>query len=237
MTQLTPEQEEMAHKIDTVGLGLLAAPVAAGLAGKLLHNSPGMAGRIGRSLEGFHEGIGGPLTDLAGLALIAPPIMHPLARRLAPVLSPSEEAGVELPKVAFAPEHRDPPPGALTFAPKRRGPPAGALTFAPTKRRKGPVEALLGDLTMKAARDAGIQDALSKLGLDQMSSGGYSEKETRKLYPKAHGKGLEERHEGLNEELEHRDITKGNDARTKKIVDAHLEERPDYYSRLSRAMR
>lgn len=186
MTQLTPEQEEMAHKIDTVGLGLLAAPVAAGLAGKLLHNSPGMAGRIGRSLEGFHEGIGGPLTDLAGLALIAPPIMHPLARRLAPVLSPAEGEGGELPKVAYA---------------------------------------------------LGAGEALRKLGLDQKSKGGYSKKETRELYPEARGRGLKERHEGLNEELEHRDITRGNDARTKKIVDAHLEERPDYYSRLSRAMR
>jgi hypothetical protein len=89
----------------------------------------------------------------------------------------------------------------------------------------------------KVAYALGAGEALRKLGLDQKSKGGYSKKETRELYPEARGRGLKERHEGLNEELEHRDITRGNDARTKKIVDAHLEERPDYYSRLSRAMR
>jgi len=89
----------------------------------------------------------------------------------------------------------------------------------------------------KVAYALGAGEALRKLGLDQKSKGGYSKKETRELYPKASGRSLKERHDGLNEELEHRDITRGNDAHTKKIVDAHLEERPDYYSRLSRAMR
>lgn len=264
---LEDRRENFMHRLDEVGLGLIGAGVAGamlkhkfgpklnaswaaenlGTLGKhidphaamdMLHSLPaeavvrntGWRGALGRAGEGLAAH--GHAMDLVGLGLITPTAMGYIANKV----HPDAPAG-ELPKVAFAPEPRDPPPGALTFAPKRRGPPAGALTFAPTRRRKGPMEALFGDITMKAARDAGIQDALSKLGLDQKSKGGYSKKETRELYPEARGHALEERHEGLNEELEHRDITRGNDARTKKIVDAHLEERPDYYSRLSRAMR
>lgn len=42
---------------------------------------------------------------------------------------------------------------------------------------------------------------------------------------------------GLNEELEHRDVTHGNLIQTGKIAHAHLRERKDYYSRLKRAMK
>lgn len=42
---------------------------------------------------------------------------------------------------------------------------------------------------------------------------------------------------GLNEELEHRDVTAGNLRVTARIALAHLRERPDYYTRLKRAMR
>jgi len=39
---------------------------------------------------------------------------------------------------------------------------------------------------------------------------------------------------GLNVELEHTDVTKGDPITTGKITLAHLEELPDYYTRLKR---
>lgn len=39
---------------------------------------------------------------------------------------------------------------------------------------------------------------------------------------------------GLKEELEHKDITKGNMTLTAKIAIAHLKELPDYYTRLDK---
>lgn len=39
---------------------------------------------------------------------------------------------------------------------------------------------------------------------------------------------------GMEVEQEHKDITKGNDLMTAKIVMAHLKEIPDYYTRLKR---
>jgi hypothetical protein len=42
---------------------------------------------------------------------------------------------------------------------------------------------------------------------------------------------------GMNEELEHRDVTHGNLLKTGKISFSHLKEKPDYYTRLKRAMR
>ncbi len=42
----------------------------------------------------------------------------------------------------------------------------------------------------------------------------------------------EQFHMGMNVELEHRDITRGNLLLTAKIVVAHLKEVPDYYTQL-----
>lgn len=42
---------------------------------------------------------------------------------------------------------------------------------------------------------------------------------------------------GLNAELEHTDVTKGDPIMTGKIALAHLEELPDYYTRLKRMER
>lgn len=39
---------------------------------------------------------------------------------------------------------------------------------------------------------------------------------------------------GVNEELEHRDVTHGDLLLTGKIAKAHLDELPDYYSRLKK---
>lgn len=41
-------------------------------------------------------------------------------------------------------------------------------------------------------------------------------------------------HYGLNVELEHKDITKGNLDKTMKIVISHLKESPNYYSKLKK---
>ena len=46
----------------------------------------------------------------------------------------------------------------------------------------------------------------------------------------------EEFHKGMNEELEHYDITEGDPFETADIVLAHLKERDDYYERLEEAM-
>ena len=45
---------------------------------------------------------------------------------------------------------------------------------------------------------------------------------------------LEQFRLGLQAELEHRDVTKGNLTLTGKIALAHLREMPDYYTRLKR---
>jgi hypothetical protein len=42
---------------------------------------------------------------------------------------------------------------------------------------------------------------------------------------------------GLKEELEHRDVTHGDYLVTGRIVLAHLKEKPDYYTRLQKAMK
>lgn len=85
---LTPEQESIAHKIDTAGLALIGA----GVAGQLMHQHGAPGGAIQRLGHQIHEA--GPYMDLAGLALIAPPVMHPLAEKLAPKL---DAAGVSDP--------------------------------------------------------------------------------------------------------------------------------------------
>jgi len=53
-----------------------------------------------------------------------------------------------------------------------------------------------------------------------------------KLDPKKYDP--EQFHMGMNVELEHRDITKGNLKLTAKIAIAHLKEVPDYYTRLKK---
>ena len=45
---------------------------------------------------------------------------------------------------------------------------------------------------------------------------------------------LKEFHMGLNVELEHTDVTKGDLIITAKIALAHLDELPDYYTRLKK---
>lgn len=46
----------------------------------------------------------------------------------------------------------------------------------------------------------------------------------------------DEFHTGMNEELEHWDLTQGDPFETAEIVIAHLKEKGDYYDRLEEAM-
>ena len=54
-----------------------------------------------------------------------------------------------------------------------------------------------------------------------------------KLDPKKYNP--EQFHMGMNVELEHKDVTKGNLKMTAKIALAHLSEVPDYYTKLTNA--
>ncbi len=45
---------------------------------------------------------------------------------------------------------------------------------------------------------------------------------------------FEEFHKGMNVEMEHKDVTKGNVVKTAKIAAAHLTEKPNYYTLLQK---
>lgn len=81
----------------------------------------------------------------------------------------------------------------------------------------------------QAAYLAGVKHAR-----EQLSVGGYTRDEAKKLFKGEHVN-MSEATDGLNDELEHRDVTHGNDAMTKRIVEDHLRQHPDYYSRLQKA--
>lgn len=48
--------------------------------------------------------------------------------------------------------------------------------------------------------------------------------------------GLKQVAMGMDEEAEHKDVTRGNETTTAKIVNAHLKEDPKYYTKLAKAM-
>lgn len=182
---LSEKQEGFANRLDELGLGLIAAPVVGDIASRTLAHRGGTLGAIGQAGQHFHEHYG-PYSDLAGLALIAPTVMHGITKKVVPDELPPEEAAPALPKLAYA---------------------------------------------------LGRRAALAKFALDeQLSEGGYTEDEAQQLFRETNPDELEQEHRGLNEELEHRDITQGDDALTKKIVEAHLEEDPHYYTKLKRAL-
>jgi len=122
---LTPDQEAVANKLDTAGLALIGA----GVVGEVMHRhgAPGgMVQRIGHALHST-----GPYTDLAGLALIAPPVMHPLARAMAPekpktpTIVDQPRAAGEIPVASTMPDEADAPEDELAAAQEqsRRTPP------------------------------------------------------------------------------------------------------------------
>jgi len=189
---LTEKQEGVANHLDELGLGLIAAPVVGDIMGRTIAHRGGMLGAIGQAGQHFHEHYG-PYSDLTGLGLLMPTVMHGVAKKVAP------DEGAAAPEMA---------PSA---------PPASPL--------------------QKAAFAAGQRAALRKLGMeDQMSEHGYTMDEAREMASRGPREDLHEVQSGLNEELEHRNITHGNDALTKKIVDAHLSEDPHYYSKLKAAL-
>ncbi len=82
---------------------------------------------------------------------------------------------------------------------------------------------------------AGRRCALEKFARkQQLSEGGYTSEEAAKLLPHT---ALVEARTGLNEELEHKDITHGSDKLTTEIVRAHLREDPHYYEKLKAALK
>lgn len=88
---LTPEQEAVANKIDTAGLALIGT----GVLGGLLHQHGVPGGAVNRAGKALHDV--GPYLDLAGLALLAPPVMHRVARKLAPAQQGAPEAPAAMP--------------------------------------------------------------------------------------------------------------------------------------------
>ena len=68
-----------------------------------------------------------------------------------------------------------------------------------------------------------------------MLSESFTKSQTRKLYDEL---GLDcdydQFHQGMNVELEHKDVTGGDPHKTAKIVLAHLKEKKDYYTRLKK---
>jgi hypothetical protein len=61
---------------------------------------------------------------------------------------------------------------------------------------------------------------------------GQAERAGKRLGVKFNRFSVQDFRKGMNVELEHRDVTKGNLTLTGKIALAHLKERPDYYERL-----
>lgn len=132
---LTPEQEATAHKLDTAGLALIGA----GVAGDVMHRhaAPGSAlSRFGGSVHHL-----GPYLDLAGLAMIAPPVMNRLAQAIspdkpkkpdAPVATGDLETSLAPPSEGVQPPERVLPPGEI--------PVVGRDPNDPTKIASGPYE-------------------------------------------------------------------------------------------------
>lgn len=217
---LTEEQSGVADRLDELGLGLIAAPVVGQILHKNFGASEGALGQLGRAAGNFHEHYG-PYSDLTGLALLTPTVMQGTAKKLAPEKPP-------------APLPETPRESTPDMSPVLRAetPTKPAPDMSPVQRLETPMAP-----APKLAFILGRRVALAKFALHehpQLSVGGYTEDEARQLY---HGHGnVSEETDGLNEELEHRNITHGNDALTKKIVDAHLHEDPHYYAKLERAL-
>ena len=214
MPELNERRENLMHRLDEVGLGLIGA----GVAGGVLKHKFGPKLRPEWAEKAFGAA-GKHLDPHAALDVLhaLPPeaVVHNTGVRGA-----LGRAGTALSQHGHAMDLL----GLGLITPTAMG------YIADKAYPESPVK--------QASYAAGRHAALRKFALEgQLSEGGYSKEETQRLYPGVRGKALEERHEGLNEELEHRDVTRGQDEITKKIVDAHIGERADYYSRLSKAMR
>lgn len=73
---------DTADRLDDVGIGILAAPYAAGVLGNLTSHVPRLA-RVSHAAHAFHDAFPKfPSAELAGLALVAPGIVHPLAEKI-----------------------------------------------------------------------------------------------------------------------------------------------------------
>lgn len=94
--------DRIIHGLDTLGLGILAAPAAGGLvaeAGEALKHRGGRLGALGSVLhsggsaveKALGEGRGKHIGEVVGLGMMVPHLIHPLAHRItAPSVAPTE---------------------------------------------------------------------------------------------------------------------------------------------------
>jgi len=68
--------------LDDVGIGILAAPYAADVVANLAAHSPRLAPLASGAKAFSHAFHMSPSAELAGLALVAPGVVHPLAEKI-----------------------------------------------------------------------------------------------------------------------------------------------------------
>jgi hypothetical protein len=85
----------IADRVDDVGIGILASPYVNDLANKGFKNMMMRGGRMGQvgawghaATEGLGHVLHHPVTELTGLALVAPGVVHPIAKGIHKVTSP-----------------------------------------------------------------------------------------------------------------------------------------------------
>jgi hypothetical protein len=99
---------QIADRVDDAGIGILASPYVNDLANsgfKRMMMRGGRVGQVGAWGHAATEGLGHvlhhPVTELAGLALVAPGVVHPIAKGIGKMTSPAAPA-VDAAKVAGA---------------------------------------------------------------------------------------------------------------------------------------
>lgn len=73
---------DTADRLDDVGIGILAAPYAADVVANLAKHSPRLAPLANGASAFSHAFHMRPSAELAGLALVAPGVVHPLADKI-----------------------------------------------------------------------------------------------------------------------------------------------------------
>lgn len=100
---------------------------------------------------------------------------------------------------------------------------------------------LFNHLTGLDAEDLETHKSINKSSDDGIEKGIFTSDDIKKVWDKLgidyDEYNLDEFTIGMNEELEHKNITGGDPIMTAKIVMAHLNEKPDYYTRLNEAMK
>lgn len=71
-----------ADRLDDLGIGILAAPYAADVVANLASKHPRLHGLQARATGFSHKFHARPAAELAGLALVAPGVVNPLAEKI-----------------------------------------------------------------------------------------------------------------------------------------------------------